>query len=484
MLCASVSAQPGMSIEADQIDFNASSSSILASGNVSFSWPQAQGQTGRLLIDWPQERFSLQDQFSYRQGENFISGTQMDLAGHAGTGDIGNFYGRINKAFIRSKRVEIQDNSLHIKDASFTTCDLPSPHYQLSASDITVYPVLGMIVIQNAVFWIQDWPVFYLPTYIYGGPALLASSQFIPDFLDDPVQGFTVRQRFGYFISPRNAGHVELSWTTRLGYGYGLTHGFRWRNLTDVEFEYKSFTVSGVQGHLDIRGKWLPRELAPTENFPAPVLGNLLTAFSESQKGYHLQWQALWRSREIVNNQRISVWPEIRLSSSSLLEGLSWLLAAGNFSEEGTLATERYRVEAETTPQWPLTDTLTLQANLSAHSSYYGSGAQWQRVFAGSDLIQGMGFLRLSLGYAWPLLLQGGSPFLFDNYQVQTSPEYRFSIKHVRGYYALWGAYETNFQRFRELYLQLEQPLHEWRLSLNYDLVGKTLNLGFRLADL
>jgi hypothetical protein len=285
-------------------------------------------------------------------------------------------------------------------------------------------------------------------------------------------------------MDPQNAGHAELAWTKNFSYGYGLTHGIRLTKATQVELESKYYTLSGWQGHADFHGHWFPKS-APTSDILSLPLGNFLTFLSDSPPDdYHISWRFLWRSHEIINNQRLSILPEFELHTQSLWQGTQIKAAAAYVEEEGRLATQIYRLEAESAPVWAFSETMRTRGSLSARFSQYGNGNRWYRVIAGLDGLWDTGPIRWQLGYAAPLVNAGSSPFLFDTYQVQESPEYRLGFKHRLGYYRFYSAYEITKNKFREFYVKVEQPLHEWRLELSYEAVGGQLAIGFRLADL
>ena len=471
-------------IEAEHIEFDAQVPAVEASGNVHFSFDRVSGNTQILRLDWQHDTVQLLNGFGVEDAHNVFSGSNLTLDAVSRNGSIDDFLGSVNKAYIRSKSVQIKPDQLLIDHPEFTTCDQDPPHTKLTASQIVLYPRLAMIVIRDAVLWINNVPVFYLPTYIYGGPALLASAQFIPDIIDEPVQGLTVRQRVGYLINEANAGHVELDWTRNLGFGIGIAHGLRLRNRTEIGSELKVFQGSGWQGHVQIDSKALPI-YAEEKNQPLLSLGGLVSSYADDAPQYLINWQLRASSREIVNYQRVSALPALRLTSTLLAPGFTAVAASGYFIEENNMSSGRTRLELVGGKTLLLTEFFSLRPNLDAkHSGYSNGNRNWDRVIAGIDTLWTLTPWDLTLGYSLPLLNNGGSPFLFDTYQVQNSPEYCLHLRHQRNYVSIDLAYTIANQSLREATLNLEQPLHELRLGFGYDFINHSLGIGIRITEL
>jgi hypothetical protein len=341
-----------------------------------------------------------------------------------------------------------------------------------------------MLVMNDAVLWVQQVPIFYLPTYVYGGPVVLASSQFIPDIVNESVQGLTIRQRFGYVIDENNTGYAELAFTQNLGFGLGLTHGLRWQRRSDIEVQLQRFDRSGYQGHFALASKLIPLTAGVTTD-DNDLLGDLFNPFVHASSEYLLDWHLLVSSREIANYQRVSLLPEVVLGSRRLLSGLQLLAATAYINEESTgVQTQRSRLEVMAEKSLTLSDVFRIATALDARTSLYDLDRCWNRIIAGADLIAYVKPYTFSLGYATPLINQGSSPLSFDSYQVQDSPEYRLAFSHEKDFVKVFAAYKSQALAWRTASIHLEQPLHEVRITLDYEAVAGSLGFGVRLVEL
>ena len=67
-------------------------------------------------------------------------------------------------------------------NASFTTCDLPQPHYRVTASDILLYPQYGWMVAYWGYLLAGAVPIVPMPTYIYDFEAAEKAQKNLPPF--------------------------------------------------------------------------------------------------------------------------------------------------------------------------------------------------------------------------------------------------------------------------------------------------------------
>jgi len=195
--------------------------------------------------------------------------------------------------FFRAQRDEIEggvsfrrlsEDQALLRDAQFTGCDFPVPHYYIQGSEVIIF--LGeRIFVRDAVLYIHGVPSLYLPAYTrslrenspwafylgqntrLGGYARLAYTYkhqvWVPDYLD-PSQyrrrtGGTARVLMDYFARRGPGLGLEYRYTINYGqhhgelFAYGLNDedrdatpeepeggtvnraAFRWRNRSELE---------------------------------------------------------------------------------------------------------------------------------------------------------------------------------------------------------------------------------------------------------
>ncbi|NMB17780.1 MAG: LPS-assembly protein LptD, partial [Firmicutes bacterium] len=70
-----------------------------------------------------------------------------------------------DELFLRADQVDVSKKLIFAKDGSLTTCDLASPHYQLAAQEVRIYPG-DKIILKGAAYREGTTPLYYWPYLI------------------------------------------------------------------------------------------------------------------------------------------------------------------------------------------------------------------------------------------------------------------------------------------------------------------------------
>lgn len=172
-------------------------------------------------------------------------------------GEIKDGVSYIGRFILRGKKINVKDGSYSYKNAYFTTCDLPNPHYRIGAYKINLVPGKYFLA-YNTVFYIGKVPVFYFPVVykpLGGGTPVL--SQFYPGY--DERNGFYLKSNYIYKFDRYTRLKVFLDYFSKKGLGTGTEIDYYkpQKNITSLSFyrikeygdDYQRWGINGGTWH-------------------------------------------------------------------------------------------------------------------------------------------------------------------------------------------------------------------------------------------
>ena len=193
----------GLTINADEVEYRSQTQQATAQGNVSIRTADGttyQGDNLELDVQTRQWRFH-EIAVEYRPG---VLGREF-----------------IGTTFLRSDQFLGTERELHATNTRVTTCDLPTPHYYLSAGSIDIYPN-DKLIARNVNFYILGRRVLHLPWFYMW----LRRNQtpFVPTAGHNDFEGYFARVLYQYLFDDQNLGGIRVDQTEKLGTGVGLNH--------------------------------------------------------------------------------------------------------------------------------------------------------------------------------------------------------------------------------------------------------------------
>ncbi len=154
---------PRLDYEADHVEFDSDRQQLHLKGSVILHESTWTVKGKELWIDTEHRRGRSEGPLLVEDGISAVYGEsgEFDFAKHTGRlakTSAGHADWRIHAG----SAVVGENRRLDYKDAVFTSCGAKPPHYHFHASSITVKPKKSMIA-RNALFYLGDVPVFYLP---------------------------------------------------------------------------------------------------------------------------------------------------------------------------------------------------------------------------------------------------------------------------------------------------------------------------------
>ena len=147
------------------------------------------------------------------------------------TGDI-YLFGR--QSFGSSRKFEALDST-------FTSCNLPHPHFSIDAKRTTVEPG-KQAIFRDVIIRLFNKPVLQLP-YLWI-PLGDRSYKYLPQVGQTPDEGYFIKNRYGFPLHGEDVGAVKLDYMQKLGTGLGADYLYRNKYMNGVA---RAYTILGTQ---------------------------------------------------------------------------------------------------------------------------------------------------------------------------------------------------------------------------------------------
>ena len=240
---------------ADHIRYDGERRVVRASGNVLFGYQDVDVSADELVADLRADTAILSGNVVLRtRGEEFRGDT---LLVHLDTrewefaqarGAISPKYferGVVAPLYVGAQEVLGLPDRLLVRGASFTTCDLAHPHYEIEARRLRIWPGRKLIA-DHAALFILGKHIFTLPWLLV--PLREAQRQpFIPTVGQDQFEGYYLKTLVNYVLTSNSYGSAHLDLMTARGFGKGLEHTELYpRGRTDLYLYQVNNTTTGA----------------------------------------------------------------------------------------------------------------------------------------------------------------------------------------------------------------------------------------------
>lgn len=208
----------GVTLTADQVLFNDLSGDANATGNVYLTDP-----SGDLRAE--QADYNMHTGLGrLRNGKVFIKEHNFHLAGD------------------ELKRIGEQDYQL--ERGFFTTCDGDVPSWKFGARHIDV--TLGKYArARNVLFYLRDWPVFYLPYIVFPAKTERESGMLMPRFGYSDKRGVELSLAYYQVIARNQDATIYVDYLSDFGVGQGVE--YRYIFGADNEGTLRGYYVNNIR---------------------------------------------------------------------------------------------------------------------------------------------------------------------------------------------------------------------------------------------
>ncbi|PLY01107.1 MAG: hypothetical protein C0623_06070 [Desulfuromonas sp.] len=222
--CLAAASDEPVNLSADSLVLNQETGLYRAEGNV-------QIRQGDLLLtsgsaDWDQQSGEAVcgGGFRMESADGVLTGDSIRYDFGRGLGQLSNGQARLSayNVFLSGDLIEKRgDISYRVSGGSFTTCPGESPAWKLTASRLDV-DVEGYARARNAVFYLRNIPVLYLPYIALPAKTERQSGLLFPEISHSSRLGNRYRQPLYLVIDQDLDATLEIDYMSDLGIGTGL----------------------------------------------------------------------------------------------------------------------------------------------------------------------------------------------------------------------------------------------------------------------
>lgn len=215
-------------VEADTITYEGKSDMVHATGNVGIRHQDYTLLSDKATLDVSADVLSVEGGVRIIREEGELAADRATVDMTAGTGTLynGKLYIKEGNFRISGAVVEKQGEGVyHADKAAFTTCDSDTPSWKFTASEVDV-TLEEYATGKNALLFIQDVPVFYLPYVVFPVMRERQSGFLIPRVGTSTKKGLYLDTAWYQAISPSQDATLSLDIQTRRGIGTGVEYRY------------------------------------------------------------------------------------------------------------------------------------------------------------------------------------------------------------------------------------------------------------------
>ncbi len=259
----------------DYLDFDEEHHQIYGHGRVTARYGAYKLEADRMLVDTLLKEVQAYGNVVLTTPQDHVEAESMWLSTETGQGVAYNARGRSGafyflgdpfKADGKTTFRQLSREESYLKDASFTTCDFPVPHYRLRAKEFTIM-ANDRVFARNVVLYIHETPVLWLPYFTY---ALREANPWGFTLGSDTKLGSFVRVWYDYYQAHYTPSAVDdetmeatskmrarlyTDWFSKRGKGLGLnlTYAF---DKGRHQGEFKGYGLSDSDRNVDPTGRY------------------------------------------------------------------------------------------------------------------------------------------------------------------------------------------------------------------------------------
>lgn len=220
-------------IKADSLSYDDATKTYRARGHVTIT--RADQSLSADAVDYNAETTEAEAWANVRftSGEDWLTGTRLKIRLDAGIGTLydGTLFIKESHFYIRGGKIEkIGEDSYHIADGRFTSCDGDSPAWEITGKDLSV-TLEGYGTVKHAAFWAKSVPVLYAPFLVFPAKIKRQTGLLVPQVFYSDRDGFQYNQPFFWAISESSDATLFEHYMARRGF----KHGVEYRYVLDAE---------------------------------------------------------------------------------------------------------------------------------------------------------------------------------------------------------------------------------------------------------
>jgi hypothetical protein len=494
-------------VSGDHIDYDTNSKNLVASQNVEITFGQHQLHTNHSTFNIVSQNIKIQSPFTYEHQGIRVIGSKMIYNFQNHNGNIKNVQATIENAHISGSELDIDDTRLALHNLRFTTCNKPTPDYEVHSELVHFYPQVGFMVAFNNTIHTQFLPFpLWIPTYIYGSRSysIIGSSSAMPEIGANNREGLYAKYRIGYFFNTHSTGTLDLGWyIERGGFLYGFTHLLETSQTSEVHLEAHMVGRDGFEGLAAYYTDIFTEEKTETtditdatdatesDEMDSPLF-SILNDFQEPLEKRLSRLHLGVSHRKLINDSRVTQLPfaKIVVNETPLVD--SWRLSGDVGWASGKEETPTYAfIEDQNThleltigKVYGLAPSTNFGITLVSNNNWYGTGKTWQRLFSAFHLDFKAFDTQPRIFYIKKLMNPyGESPFEYEKKYAMVSDEIGTRVETP------WLGLEWGYEAFYDLErkelrtqnIKTSFLFDCWKLSIQANTIAGNFSFGVEL---
>jgi LPS-assembly protein len=221
--------QPGsVTLKADNLSYDKTTDIYRAIGNVSLFWDAVTLSADRAYLREAGEEATAEGRVSIKKGSDVLRCDRISVNMLTEQGEVTNadiFSQKSNFHLRGTKITKIGEDEYRLERGSFTSCDGDHPSWKFTANDLDV-TLEDFARGKNAVFYIKDIPVFYMPYILFPVKRERQSGFLFPRIGSSTQKGFNLDIPYYWAISPSQEATFDLDLQTKRGAGIGIEYNY------------------------------------------------------------------------------------------------------------------------------------------------------------------------------------------------------------------------------------------------------------------
>jgi hypothetical protein len=471
-------------INADRVSYDEKKNLVEASGSVEVFYKDISVFGKHIFFNTASDEVMADQGFTLSYSNINITGSTLNYQIDERKGTASDVCFSYDSIRLTGKSIDLSEDVLKLRNAAFTTCDLPDPHYRVTASNINFYPKYGWLVAYWGYFWLGPFPVVPMPTYIYDMHAKEKQRENIPPFPEvgsNDVDGTYINETLAWNIRRELSGSYSLIYATKKGLGGGVEADYivneNSRGNARLYGIAKDGFWAGITHHIFF-GQELPREREETLRFfqlPKMRRYEFISTLSYRER-INYERVSLYPNLDLKSRQGKTFWPQVEYDSEIML---------GAVAEENNIALTRSGGNIKFNWDLPKASIGEITPSLGLDTLYYSNGQNWTKTTGEIDLKKSLAEnVELGIGYLHYFTVDGQSPFNFEMYRFSSSDRLRASLLFYIGETGinLSASYFLDTWSPEDIDYSLLFKMHCYNLMVKYRSIRREFELGFSLA--
>ncbi len=224
-----LAAEPGqLVIKADKVSHEQNNDVINASGNVEIDWSGSKLYADMAEYYRGKGTVTAKGAVKLLKGSDTLSGesAEFEVASKTGVINNGTIFIKSNNLHLNGSKIEkTGDQDYRIKDATITSCDGDKPSWKFRVEDLKM-TVDDFAYGKNALFYLSDIPVLWLPYLIYPAKTERQSGFLIPTVGNSSKKGAFLEIPYYWAPSPSVDMTMTADLQSKRGMGVALEHRY------------------------------------------------------------------------------------------------------------------------------------------------------------------------------------------------------------------------------------------------------------------